>query len=259
MIKKTLRALSHVTFVCFVLALPIGYYPENPDSSEVILGVHGGYGQVASVIRDCSGNPIASESSTFVDVSGEAYFAVPPGKRSPLVLGLRGGYFRSNAKFANTQGPARAQKYTFSYLNTSLNIEKKYIGLGFGRNFGDIPLVFDAGPRWDPDWSEVAFSGHVQLGNLEKTHFMASFAENTPLVSGGSYFDVGMGIPLGKHARLFTGVSGGFYDMGGVITQARFKVSRTLDADLAVRLGEAADIIEGSVAAGLVWRLGARR
>jgi len=272
-IRAFLRTLPHLAFTSFVLVLPIGYYPDNPDSVKFVVGVHEGYGQMASVIRDCSGRALHAERSTFLDVSGSAYTTLPPGSRSPFVLGLRGGYWRSKAAkaesyksgypdYITTYGRSPEHSISISYLNPNLSYETKYIGLGIGYMFSDdIPFLFnewELGERSQRP-HEVPVSAHLRLGNLEKLHFAASFAENTPLISGGSFMDIGVGYPSAEHTRWFTGLSVGLYDNPGIVQQGRFRLNHTFDADVTVRLGRAGGVFEGSLAGGLIYRLGAHR
>ncbi len=272
-VRSLLRSIPHLVFASFVLVLPVGYYPDDPDSAEFVVGVHEGYGQMASVIRDCSGQALHAEGSSFLDVSGSAYITLPPRNRSPWVLGLRGGYWHSKAAKAEshtsgypdyivTYGRSPEHHISFSYLNPNLSYETKYIGLGIGYMFsGNIPFRFE---EWEPHEHplhpprphEVPVSGHLRLGNRERLYFAASFAESTPLVSGGSFLSVGMGYPSGEHTRLSTGLSIGLYDMPGVVQQARFRLSRAFDADVTVRFGQAGGVFEGSLAGGLICRFG---
>lgn len=263
--------LPHMAFASFVLVLPVGYYPENPDSTIFIIGVHGGYGQGASVIRDCSGRALHAEGSSYFDVSGSAYITVPPGSRSPFLMGLRGGYWKSKAAYATSHSSGypeyiytygRSPEYTisFSYFNPSINYETRYIGMGIGYMSANIPFLFeDLLDRECERPDDIPISAHLRLGNLDKLHFATSFAENTPLISGGSFIDIGVGYPSGHYTRMFSGLSVGFYDQIGFVQQIRFKLNRTLDTDITVRLGEAGGVFEGSLSSGLTYRFGAIR
>lgn len=263
-----LRALSHVACWSFVLVLPIGYYPGNPDSTDLVVGVHGGYGQVASVIRGCEGEVLHSEASSFSDVSYFAYMTVPPGRRSAIVLGVRGGYWGSRAGFARrlskgVYGRSPERQINFSYVNPNLNIETKYVGMGIGYVFGEVPTRFKnfddpffVGPGLDKTYR---VSGHVRLGNVEKGYLAVSIAENTPLVSGGGIYEVGVGYRVGRSVYLFSGLAGGFYNGCGFIQEGRFKLNSRLCLDVALRLGGSGGVSENAISGGIIYRFGATK
>lgn len=251
--RRLIHWLLRVSGGTFILVLPIGYYPENPDSSNVMIGVHGGGGQVMSVVRDCSGNPMASSANGYTDVAGSGYFALP---ESPVVFGVRGGYFESNALEASTYITAGGrQKISFSYVNPNISFEAKNIGFGAGLLIGRVPLRLQE--YFDSDPERVRFSSHLRAGSLNSVYFMTSVAENTPLISGGSWFDIGLGYLAAPGFRGFSGLSAGMYDRAGFLQQAQIRVHRNIDLDFALRLGGAADGFEGGASVGLIYRFGA--
>ena len=257
--RKAAGALPRVAGVLFLLALPIGYYPESTDSTDLLVGVHGGAGQVMTVLRDCDGNALHTEASSFKDVSGSAYLPVYGKGRDVLVLGLRGGHWTSNAGFAmrtstgagsSTYGRTLDTQLSFSYINPNLSLETKLIGLGFGYMFGDAMSDFA------PDAKPIRYSGHVRLGSIRGGYLIASYAEATPLISGGGPLILGVGYPLGRTLRGLSGVSGGFYDRPGFLQQLRFRLDKYLDMDITFRAGFPGGEFEGAVSAGLVFNLG---
>jgi hypothetical protein len=56
--------LRRTTLWIFLLVLPIGIRVDPEHPNELSLSVHGGTGQVVSVLRDCSGNAVSSEEMT---------------------------------------------------------------------------------------------------------------------------------------------------------------------------------------------------
>ena len=285
-LSRLFRAVVHVTMACFILVLPFGYYTQSPDTADAAIGLHAGYGNVATVVRDCEGKALHSESSTFHDVSGSAYAVIGRSQNASYIVGLRGGYWESGAVFAseysgedpdygNSYGATAPYHVTYSYINPNLSLEFKNVGIGLGIMFGNIPGSFSdhqpvPAPGQTPEEMEsnmlmmsqekddIPISAHLRFGNIEKKHFIASFAENLPLASGGSYFDVGVGYPVGKSARMFTGVSAAFYNQPGFLQQARFRISGSFDGEVAVRLGQAGGELEASISGGLIYRVGLR-
>ena len=253
-LTRALKPPLHVFMVSFILVLPVGYYPDDPDSSNLSVGVYGGTGQVASVLRSCDGTAIRTEKSSFKDVSGIATWTLNPRQKTHIVIGVRGGYWRaSKARFAESRtGPTAIRELDFEYFNPNLSVERKNVGIGFGVIFGHVPISFD-------DLRErerISVSGHLRVGNIKKVHLIFSFAENTPLISGGGLFDFGFGHPAGRNLRMFTGLSAGFYDRLGFLHQSRIRLSNMIDTDITFRIGAAGDAFEGSLSGGLIYRFG---
>lgn len=251
-LKRGLKAPIHVFMVSFILVLPVGYYPDDPDSSNFTLGVYGGTGQVASVLRGCSGAAYRSEKSSYKDVSGIATWTLNPRERTPIIIGVRGGYWQaSKARFpVSGSGPTVEMKLDFEYFNPNLSLEGRNAGMGFGVIFGHVPYSFDS------PYEKIAVSGHLRMGNIEKFHFKFSFAENTPIISGGGLFDLGFGYSAGSKTRMFTGLSFGFYDRPGLLQQSRIRLNNKVDTDISIRIGKAGDAFEGSLSAGVIYRFG---
>jgi len=245
-----LHRLTRIAGTTFLLALPIGYYPENPDSTEVMVGVHGGFGQAVTVLRDCSGNPYSSARSPYRDISASLYVR---SLESPVVLGVRGGFVEIDAAYGGGRTtPWTSRRVNYSYVNPNLNLELDWVGVGVGYVSGHIPYSTDDFVEADP--SEPHVSGHVRLGHIEKAYFMTSFGENTPLISGGSWFDIGVGYRASRRFRGFTGISAGMADDITFMQQGRIGVFRGLDADVTIRAGSSDGKFDGSVAAGLNYR-----
>lgn len=251
--RNWLHWLVRMSGGTFILVLPIGYYPQSPDSSQVMVGVHGGSGQIMSVVRDCSGNPLASSANTYTDVAGSGYIAVPG---SPVVLGIRGGYFESNVRLADTYYQTiPRQRASYSYVNPNISLEARKVGFGVGLILGKVPVRLE--DFFDTEAEHVTFSSHLRIGDIRGGYLMASIAENTPLISGGSWFDLGLGYTLSPKFQGFTGLSAGMYDRAGFLQQGRFRIHRHVDLDVSLRLGGADGSFEGGISAGLVYRFGA--
>ena len=251
-LTRALKPPLHLFMVSFILVLPVGYYPDDPDSSNLSVGVYGGTGQVASVLRSCDGTAIRTEKSSFKDVSGIATWTLNPRQKTHIVIGVRGGYWRaSKARFAERRtGPTAIRELDFEYFNPSLSVEGRKLGIGFGVIFGHVPISFD-------DLShKLTVSGHLRVGEIDKPHLILSFGENTPLISGGGLFNLGFGNTAGRNLRLFTGLSAGFYDRLGFLHQSRIRLNNRIDTDITFRIGAAGDAFEGSLSWGLIYRFG---
>lgn len=252
------KAVPHVMCWTFVLALPIGYYPDGQDSTVFVLGVHGGTGRIASVLRGCEGQVLHSESNSFSDFSAEAYWTVSRKDESQSIAGLRIGHFRSNWGAAATSYlPYRSyfrepdRPIDFWYYNPNISIETSKFGIGFGAVLGDA--VIDPEPRRS---SKLNTSFHLRFGNLDKRYLLISMGENTPLISGGGIFDIGIGYRVGKSIDLYTGLASGFYDRAGFVQQSRFRLGRSVNLDLSLRLGSGGGKSESALATGLTFMFG---
>lgn len=258
-LRRTLCGGYRTVCASFVLILPFGYYTDSTDTADMALGIHGGTGRVASVLRSCEGEALHSEASTFKDASGSAEIAVPPGMHSPLRVGVRAGYWESMAGFAIREWDSNREysrspetKVNFSYVNPNVSIETPYWGLGAGYVFGDVSSSFDDyGP--ESNSHNIRLSMHLRLGNIDQGYLAVSYAENTPLISGGGPFDLGFGYRVHRSVYLFTGMSAGFYDGVGFLQQARVGLMRRLSLDVAMRLGGAGGAFEPAISAGLVY------
>ncbi len=259
-IKKSLKAVSHCTFISFLLVLPVGYYPDSGDSSDVAIGLYGGHGQVASVLRDCSGKVLQSEASKFTDVSGAFYVPVHRNPNSVITFGLKGGYWNApRAGFAfrdinGDYGRTADSSISYSYINPNICLEFRTVGIGIGYLDGVDRFAFENYQSLYDD--KIPVSGHLRFGYLDNYYFLISLQENLPLASGGGYFDIGIGYGEYESLKSFTGLSFGFYERPGFIQQFRFKTKSHFDFDLSIRLGKGGGKTENAISAGVLFKLG---
>ena len=246
-----MQFLKHFLWL-FLLVMPLGVQVDPEHPGELTLGVHGGSGQVLSVIRDCAGNPVASERSSYVDVAASVQVSHRSESGSFTVFGVRSGYLHSDARRPMHNYLDGTSSYeeliTYSYFNPYIAVERRYIGIGIGYLSGEVPTAFGHD-------STIPISGHLRLGNYDKTNFLVSLNENLPLASGGGYFNLGINYPAGRRVRLFTGISAGFYDRIGLVQQVSLPLSDRFGLDLNARVGPAAGQFEGGFAAGLRYHL----
>ena len=97
----------------------------------------------------------------------------------------------------------------------------------------------------------IPLSSHLRFGKYDKLNFQISLNEDLPLASGAGYFKIGISYPAGSRARLFTGLSSGFYESLGFVQQLVLPLSDRFDLDLSTRLGSADGHFEGGFALGL--------
>jgi hypothetical protein len=240
------------------LTLPIAYVPDSTGDGQAFVGVYGGGGQAATIVRDCSGNQLSTASS-FGDVSGQVAYVAPLGKHSHTVVGARLGYsradiwstdeLRDSALAGGTVPPTRLFEY--GYFNPYVAWESRYVGLGLGALIGQVPSSLGEEGDKDP----VPFSFHVRLGELNTIYLRAGLMENTPLASGGGLLDLGAGYRISEGLHMFTGISVGFYEQTGFLQQARVKLGHRVNLDLSGRAGSVDGIFEYGLSAGLLIRV----
>jgi len=248
----------------FVLILPVGYYPDSTNSTNYIIGMHGGTGQVASVLRGCDGNTLHGETSSFTDVSAETYFPIHFSRKSITYLGLRVGHFRSiygsavrTYEYPNhiySRGPDRI--IDFWYYNPNISYESNKFGIGIGAVLGDEELRVDDNHDNYNDNSKIEPSYHIRLGRINKGYFKLSFRENTPILSSGGLWDIGIGYPVDKSVLLYSGLAGGFYDGVGFVQKGSIRINKSTYWDVAIRLGGSGGESECAISTGLAFTLG---
>lgn len=121
-----------------------------------------------------------------------------------------------------------------------------------------LPAYASSNYQYVDEPMPVHHSGHIRLGNIESTHFIGSYAENTPLISGGGLFDLGFGYFAGESISMFSGISASFYDEAGFLQQTRFKLNHQLALDIMFRVGHAGTASETAISLGINYRLGAK-
>jgi hypothetical protein len=245
-----------------LVIMPVGVRIDGENDHELTIEGHAGAGQLVSVIRDCSGDPIASETSSFSDVAGALQYSHRFGEGNFVVLGLRAGRFQMNLQPVTTSDvPLDPNDYEYTYWNPHVAIEAPYIGFGIG--YLSEPPVLDFG-EWDisqpfldlGEWKTgTPITAHLRLGNYSKVHFLATYNENLPMVSGGGNINLGLGYTSGNRVQLLTGLTVGPYDRPGLIQKLSWQVSDRFDLDLNGRIGSSAGTFEGSFSLGLRYHL----
>jgi hypothetical protein len=240
------------TLWLMLMVMPVGVRIDGEHDSELTLEGHAGTGQVISVVRDCSGRPIASHQNTYSDFAGAFQYSHRTGDGDFLVVGIRGGRLTSNYQPASGHFPYvifPEYEYEYTYWNPYLAWEGPYMGVGVGYlseapslDFGDIQ-------------SSTPLSAHLRVGNYAKAHFLATYNENLPLASGGGYINLGVGYPAGDRLQMFTGFSGTPYDRIGLVQKISWRLSESFDLDLDGRAGNADGYFEGGLSLGLRYHL----
>ncbi|SYZ72055.1 hypothetical protein TRIP_C20170 [Candidatus Zixiibacteriota bacterium] len=257
-LPKFLRRLKHAVGFGVILVLPVGIYQNDPESTSVVVTGHIGAGQYASVIRGCNG-PIGATKNDFNDYAVGIHVAVPPRANSPVVIGFRYGEWRSDYRYPiraydeyNNRYiiPSEPSTIRFHYVNPSISYENRMVGIGFGYITGKRP------EKLSPDENSLVADGsfHARIGDMRRAYFITSFNENTPLVSGGGYYDIGLGFVTRQNLTIYVGVGGGIYDSPGFMLQSQIPLDKHLHISGAFRYGRVAGVGEVGFAGGLIGR-----
>ena len=61
---------------------------------------------------------------------------------------------------------------------------------------------------WDDDNDDdgVRYSMHFRYGRLDRTYGLVSYCENSPIISGGDIFNIGVGYSPNDKAIMFSGI-----------------------------------------------------
>ena len=248
--KISQRGIRRSTLWVFLLVMPVGIRIDGDTNSELTLEGHAGTGQVYSILRDCSGDPIASQKNTYSDFAGAVAYSIRSGEGNFIVLGLRGGHLSSEYQPASrVSWDGYPRKYEYTYWNPHLAIESPYVGIGIGYLSGAPSFEFGSYEDSEP------VSAHLRLGNYSAGHFLATFNENLPLASGGGYLNLGIGYPGGKKASLFSGLTATPYDGLGFVQKVSWKLSTGFDLDLKGRAGFSEGNFEGGFSLGLRYHI----
>lgn len=260
-VARLLRAAGHSAAALFILILPFGYESPDSDSTDFKLGLYGGTGQVAAVIRDCSGAPVASETARFNEAGGSASLHLGSDKTvSFWVTGRAGTYRIDDARtpvpdWYDVTTPSPEQSFTEEYAGVSLSVEGPAVGIGFGFIAGDLPIYYSYFAEPTEGQSHLKGSGHFRLGYINRFHLLASLAEGRPLLSSGP-LQIGFGYPFSNRVHGFSGLSTLWYDRAGFLQTVSIDLNRHLAIDFSGRFGSAAGHTEASISAGLTYGFG---
>jgi hypothetical protein len=247
------RLLVRGPGILLLLAMPVGIETDSSSTTGLDVGLHGGTGHVASVLRNCDGQALHSEKSKFTDASGSISAIIPYTNKSSVVVGIRTGRWSSHVGFAQRTGTGSYSRtkdtlIDFTYLNPHISVEGEKYGFGVGFFRRGVP----SGLRGQFS-GLIQASGHLRLGSLRKGYLLVSMAENQPLISGGGLLEIAVGYPVGTRSYMQSGLAGGFYDGMGFVQQGRVRLARPLSLDFSLRLGAHG---QSAVSGGVVLHLG---
>lgn len=232
---------------CAMLAvMPLGAELTAEQPGQLSLGVHGGSGQVVSVMRGCDGEVLRTSENPFAEVAGEVEYRRRMSDDAALALGFRGGSVHLDWHPFDDYGGAPGD-LEFYYLNPSIALETTQVGIGFGYLDTDLPNQFGNYVPADA----VPVSAHLRVGRASATYFLFSMNESAPLLTGGGPYVLGFGYHPVLRLGGFTGVSAGFYDGIGIAQRFEFAAGDHLRLDIAARIASVEGHVDGGISAGV--------
>ena len=86
--KISSGTIRRSTLWVMIIVMPIGIRIDGENDGELTIEGHGGTGQVYSILRDCSGNPVASQENEYSDYAGAIQYSIRSGNENFIVLGV---------------------------------------------------------------------------------------------------------------------------------------------------------------------------
>jgi hypothetical protein len=248
MLMRFLNRSRRVVTYSFLAVLPLGVVLEEERPGDLTVGLHGGGGQVITVIRDCDGRGISSQAHPFNEIEGSLEYSRAYGRNDTRwVLGLRGGQVRTQRKQHGYVGPAG--DYTYDYWSPYGSIEDRNVGIGIGYLGGNLPTFFD-------DYSvDLRLTGHLRIGARDGGHFLFALNESQPLLTGGGPWVLGAGYAPGSRVRGFTGLSAGWYDGLGIAQRFSIALTDRTWLDIGFRIASTESNFDGGGSVGIRYRI----
>jgi hypothetical protein len=250
MLTKFLSRSRRVVTFSFLAVMPLGVALEEERPGDLTVGLHGGGGQVITVIRDCDGRAISSQAHPFNEIEGSLEYSRDYGRNDTRwVVGLRGGQVRGQRKDHDYVG---AGDYTYEYWIPYASIEDRNAGIGVGYLGGNLPTFFE------DHTVDFRLTGHLRIGGLDGGHFLFALNESQPLLTGGGPWVLGAGYAPGSRVRGFTGLSAGYYDGLGIAQRLSIALTDRTWLDFGFRIGSTESNFEGGGSVGIRHRIPTR-
>jgi hypothetical protein len=248
MFTRLLDRSRRFVLFSFLAVMPLGVALEEDRPGDLTVGLHGGGGQVITVIRDCNGRAISTQDHPFNDIEGSLEYSRDYGRNDTRwVIGLRGGQVRIRR---NDHGHFGATgEHTYKYWSPYGSIEDHNVGIGLGYLGGNLPTFFDG------DDVDFRLTGHLRIGSLDGGHFLFALNESRPLLTGGGPWVLGAGYAPGSRVRGFTGLSAGWYEGLGIAQRLSIVLTDRAWLDFGFRIASTESNFDGGGSVGIRYRI----
>jgi hypothetical protein len=245
------KIFQYSIIIGFLNSYVINFNPDQADTNFTEVQIMGGMGVRGMVSRDCSGGVTSATSVPFQDVgvAVDHYF-------DSFHAGVKSGLIKSEEKLTVVKSEyyERFDYYkedNIYYINPNLGLRFKYFGIGIG-------ALMLAGADSSSIFSKIKFlpSASLRVGSLESFYISSSFLNSVPLISGGGFLDLGLGINFGNSMpSLWAGVGIVPSDVfGNFIAKVDIPVSTDMFLNFRGRYGRDR-VSDYGLAAGLKIRL----
>ncbi len=231
--------------------MPLSIYTPQPDTAKTRVALFGGSGHYALIARGCSDEEIVHKKSIpFTEFGGsvdqKVYKNIRLGFKAQTTRDLKEtSHLDENHKRVYTYSGRRG--FIFSPF---LSISFKYAGLGLSGNYttnslkvGEYTEDFKPHDRFG--------GGYLRLGP-PSFYFRYSVFYDYPLyLNGMSTF--GFGSNRIRNLNVWLGITSGEYDGSGFLLKGVYRMSRMLELNMTLRLGQSNGIRENAFGAGITF------
>jgi hypothetical protein len=248
--------LSYLALGAFALSLSVVIDADAPPESHgsaTTVTVAGGTGHYAIIDRGCEGQVLNVKPVTFHDGAADIEHRFANG----VTLGLRSGVVDEQAK---NQGVATIltpvvhdstvttlDEHTNAYVNPNIALEEHVFGVGVGW------VHAQHGFELDQDRKRIDPSFHLRIGPLAGSYFRIGYMESVPLLSGGGYLDIGLGLHPARRLDVYAGLSTMPYDASGLTLRAAYRVLPNWALSARGRVGFSSNAPENGIAMGVTF------
>jgi hypothetical protein len=203
----------------------VGFTPQASDSTSMIIKIIVGRGSYADISRDCEGRPITIVDIPFSEAAGEIAH-----QRGAVRAGMKGGVTRYEDGIGRRTDwgdrvPTVSGK-TIYYINPHVGVQLEYIGLNAGLIYFSDEFAVHGDLEFD---RRIVPNFSVQIGNPKSVFVTAGYLSNLPLISGGTFFDVGVGYGgIYPYRQVWFGLGFSPYDSIAIMAKGDIHLSRNI-------------------------------
>ena len=240
-----------------LVALPVAVEipPDSTgrDRGNTRITAIGGIGTYALITRGCEGQVISSTPYDYREGAGAIEHEFPGG----VAFGVRGGAVRqwnertvAIPKYTFPYGESTAvirTEFDNEYIQPTVAIEEKMIGVGVGFIFAREPFIHQGGS------SDPGPSFHLRIGRRDGVRFELNYMENLPLYSGGGYAELGFGMHPHQKVDFSLAMSTAPFDGLGLGAEVDYRIRPNWSVLGRARLGSSGGESQSGGALGISY------
>jgi hypothetical protein len=181
-----------IFLVLFLLPYLVAFTPNPEDTSSTALQLAMGRGSFTDINRDCHG------PSNIVEVPFEEAALSIDHFASPMRYGVKAGIIQNEGGKKSFYSILPEKMERVEYVNPNIGVSTQYVGV-------DVGLMSIVNKSYK--YPDFILNGAVRFGNKDGFHFSSSYLNNVPMISGGCFYDFGVGFrPWDYPVQLWTGL-----------------------------------------------------